>query len=176
MSTPAQAKGSPLAAARPVPAAVAAVIRGSDILLVRRGRPPNAGKWALPGGKIEFGETIEAAVLRELFEETMVHAEVRQVFNAIDVFDREDDGTLRQHFILIAALCRWISGEPQARDDAQDARWFPLAGLASSHLVLSVGVAQVVQQAAAIAETATRASGTRHMLSPEPLPDDPGGS
>ncbi|RTZ45723.1 NUDIX domain-containing protein [Candidimonas sp. SYP-B2681] len=138
-------------APRPVPAAVAAVIRGGDILLVRRAHQPNAGKWALPGGKIKFGESIETAVLRELFEETLVVAEVRQVFNAVDIFDKNEDGALRQHFILIAVLCRWVSGEPQARDDALEARWFPVAGLASSNLVLSVGVAQVVQQAVVLA-------------------------
>lgn len=153
MSIPALRSDPSLTAAHPIPAAVAAVIRNDEVLLVRRARPPNAGKWALPGGKIDFGESIESAVLRELFEETMVRAEVRQVFNAIDVFDRKDDGTLRQHFILIAVLCSWISGEPIARDDAQEARWVPLAGLASSDLVLSVGVAQVVQQAATIAAT-----------------------
>ncbi len=137
--------------ARPVPAVVAAVIRSGDVLLVRRAHEPNSGKWALPGGKIEFGESIETAVLRELFEETLIQAKVCQVFNAVDIFDKNENGALRHHFILIAVLCRWVSGEPQARDDALDARWFRAASLASSDLVLCAGVAQLVQQAAMLA-------------------------
>jgi ADP-ribose pyrophosphatase YjhB (NUDIX family) len=129
------------------------VIRDGEVLLVRRAHPPNAGKWALPGGKIEFGESIEAAAVRELLEETHVHGEARQVFTAFDVFDENDDGTLRQHFILIAVLCRWVSGEPQGDDDASDACWFPVAGIASSDLVVTAGLAQIVQQAAALAAT-----------------------
>ena len=138
---------------RPIAAAIAAVIRGGEVLLVCRGHPPNAGKWALPGGKIEFGESIEAAAVRELFEETRVRGEARQVFSAFDVFDKNDDGTLRQHFLLIAVLCRWISGEPQADDDASDACWVPVAGIASSDLVMTADLVRVVQQAAALAGT-----------------------
>lgn len=138
---------------RPVAAAIAAVIRDGEVLLVCRGRPPNVGKWALPGGKIEVGESIEAAAVRELFEETGVRGEACQVFTAFDIFDNNDDGTLRQHFILIAVLCRWVSGEPQGNDDASDACWFPVAEIASSDLVMTADLSRVVQQAAALAAT-----------------------
>ena len=136
---------------RPVAAAIAAVIRDGEVLLVCRGHPPNAGKWALPGGKIEVGESIEAAAVRELFEETGVRGEALQVFTAFDIFDKNDDGTLRQHFILIAVLCRWVSGELQADDDASDACWFPVSGIASSDLVMTTDLVRIVQQAAALA-------------------------
>jgi mutator protein MutT len=139
------------APSRPVAAAIAAVIRGDEILLVRRANPPNAGRWALPGGKIEFGESVEAAALRELFEETRVRGEAREVFTAVDVFDHDEDGELRQHFILIAVLCRWISGEPQGEDDALEACWFQVQELASADLPMVSGLTEIVQQAAALA-------------------------
>ena len=105
---------------RPIPATIAAVIRDGQVLLVRRANPPDQGRWAFPGGKIEMGERIEDADARELFEETGVTAEPLTVFDAVDVFDHDADG-LRRHYILVAVLPR-ISGEPVA-DDASQARW-----------------------------------------------------
>jgi 8-oxo-dGTP diphosphatase len=66
------------------------------------------------------GETIE--VVRELSEDAGVRAEVRRVFNAVDAFDDDASGRLRQHCVLIAVLCRWLLDEPIAGDDAFEAR------------------------------------------------------
>ena len=93
--------------ARPIPATIAAVVRDGHVLLVRRANPPDENCWAFPGGKIDAGEAIEAATVRELLEETGVVAEPLHVFDAVDVFDRDETGALRRHFILIAVLCRW---------------------------------------------------------------------
>lgn len=136
---------------RPIPATIAAVIRDGQVLLVRRANPPDQGRWAFPGGKIELGERIEDAAARELFEETGVTAEPLTVFDAVDVFDHDADGLLRRHYILVAVLCRWISGEPVAGDDASQARWVPLAELDAQALALSFGVADVARKAAALA-------------------------
>lgn len=133
---------------RPIAAAIAAVIRNDEVLLVRRANPPDVGRWGFPGGKIEAGETIPDAALRELLEETGVTAEALGVFTAVDAFGRGAGGGLRQHFILIAVLCRWISGEPIANDDALDARWVRLRDLDGSGLALSLDVADVALQAA----------------------------
>jgi len=77
-------------------------------------------------------------------------AEPLHVFDAVDVFDRDDAGVLRRHFILIAVLCRWQSGEPVAGDDARDARWIPLADLEGHELATSFGVARLARKAAAL--------------------------
>lgn len=138
-------------AQRPIPATIAAVIRDGQVLLVRRANPPDQGRWAFPGGKIELGERIEDAAARELFEETGVTAEPLTVFDAVNVFDHDADGLLRRHYILVAVLCRWISGEPVAGDDASQARWVPLAELDAQALALSFGVADVARKAAALA-------------------------
>src|SRR5690606_25152845 len=94
---------------RPVPATISVVLRGHQVLLVRRANPPDAGYWGFPGGKMNIGETVNTAAERELFEETAVRAQARRSFTAIDVFDRSDEGHLRQQFVLIAVLCRWIA-------------------------------------------------------------------
>lgn len=139
------------AATRPVAATIAAVFHEDRILLVRRANPPDAGRWGFPGGKIEAGEPIETAAVRELFEETGIRGRARRVFTAVDVFDRDDDGRLLRHFVLIAVLCDWIAGEPVAGDDALDARWFRLEELDDAGLALSLDVAEVARLAAAIA-------------------------
>lgn len=133
---------------RPIAAILAVVVRDGDVLLVRRANPPDAGLWGFPGGKIERGETLQDAALRELKEETGVSARVLRVFGALDALDRGDDEALRHHFILITALCQWTQGEPVAADDALDARWIALDRLAE--LPLSRDVAEVAAQAAAL--------------------------
>ena len=108
---------------RAVPAVIAVVHRGDAVLLVRRGRPPNAGAWGFPGGKIEFGETIRAAAERETFEETGVRVEGTRM---LDCLDAVSDGW---HYVLVAVLCAWRAGEPVAGDDAAEALWAPLEAL-----------------------------------------------
>jgi len=140
---------APETPARPIAAAIAVVVRDGKVLLVRRANPPDAGRWGFPGGKIEPGEPLPQAALRELMEETGVSAKVVRIFTAVDAFDRGPTGELRRHFVLIAALCQWLAGEPVAGDDAIEARWFALGDLANADLALSLDVAEVAQQAAA---------------------------
>nr|WP_199901997.1 NUDIX hydrolase [Herbaspirillum rubrisubalbicans] len=136
-------------ARRPVPATIAVVLKDNAVLLVRRANPPDAGYWGFPGGKIDFGESIEVAALRELHEETGVRAEVQSVFTAVDALDRAGDGAVREHYVLIAVGCRWIGGTPRAGDDALDAAWFDVDTLDPSELVVSFGVMDVLRQALA---------------------------
>lgn len=136
----------------PIPAVLAVVVREDEVLLVRRANPPDAGLWGFPGGKIEAGESLAEAALRELFEETGVRGAAEAPFTALDVFDRAEDGSLRRHFILIAVLCRWLSGTPVAADDAAEAAWFPLAALDPIALPMSAQVAAVARRAAALAD------------------------
>ncbi|MEC9345894.1 MAG: NUDIX hydrolase [Pseudomonadota bacterium] len=133
----------------PVPATIAVALRDGKVLLVRRANPPDAGLWGFPGGKMETGESIAEAAVRELAEETGVRAEAGPVLTAVDAFDRAPDGTLRRHFVLVAVLCAWRSGEPVAGDDALDAAWFDLDDLDRPDLVLSLDVARLARQAAA---------------------------
>ncbi|MBK1624417.1 NUDIX hydrolase [Afifella marina] len=134
--------------ALPIAATIAAVFHEGRILLVRRANPPDAGRWGFPGGKIKAGEPIEAAAVRELFEETGISGQARQVFTAVDAFDHDDNGRLRRHFVLIAVLCEHLAGEPVAGDDALEARWFRLDELDGAGLALSLDVARIARLAA----------------------------
>jgi len=94
--------------------------RGDDVLLIKRGREPLKGKWSIPGGKMDFGETVQEAALRELKEETGVEARITRL---IDVVDSIIDG---HHYVLIDFEAEWISGDPVAADDAAAAEFVPV--------------------------------------------------
>lgn len=140
---------SPLPAG-PTVATIATVFKDDHVLLVRRANPPDAGRWGFPGGKTGFGETVETAAIRELLEETGIHATAQRVFTAVDAFDYDAYGVLRHHYVLVAVLCSWKSGEPLAGDDALEARWFALDTLEDDNLALSLDVAKVARQGATI--------------------------
>ena len=136
---------------RPIPATIGVVFKNGCVLLVRRANPPDAGKWGFPGGKINWGETIETAAVREIFEETGVTAKATRVFTAVDCFDVREDNRLEQHFILLAVLCEWVSGAPAGNDDALEAGWFSEAEWAQASLALSLNVPEVIGMARRIA-------------------------
>jgi 8-oxo-dGTP diphosphatase len=107
--------------ARPVPATGVVCLRGEDVLLVRRAKPPMQHRWTLPGGRIEWGEAARAAALRELREETGVEAELIGLIDVVDALIGEGP---QSHYVLVDFAARWIAGEPRAGDDAADARFF----------------------------------------------------
>jgi len=93
---------------------------GSGVVLVKRRYEPLAGQWSLPGGAVEIGETLEAAVAREVAEETGLRVEVGPV---VEVFDRimlDDDRRVRYHFVLVDYLCRVAGGGLSAGSDAEE--------------------------------------------------------
>lgn len=109
---------------RPVPAVGTVCFRGEDVLLIRRGTKPMAGDWSIPGGRIEYGETTEAAALRELKEETGITARITGLADVVDaIFTSRTTGDITRHYILIDYAAIWLSGEPVAGDDADHAEW-----------------------------------------------------
>lgn len=120
--------------AAPVVAVGALVFRGDRVLLVLRGRAPNAGLWSLPGGSLEEGETVDAAVVREVQEETgVVVRPVRTAF-VTDYIERDAAGAVRWHYVLIDVLCEFARGEPNAASDAEDAGFLSLRELGAKRL------------------------------------------
>ena len=108
---------------RPILSVGGVVFRGDDVLLVQRGRPPFAGHWSIPGGKVEYGEAMRDAVLREITEETGVTA---RVLGLIDAFEAMPQADGEPHFALVDFACEYVSGEVRAGDDAADAEFVPL--------------------------------------------------
>ena len=113
---------------RPVPAVGAIVFRDGAVLLVKRGAEPSKGRWSLPGGALETGETVEAAAVRETLEETRVDVRPARVFDVRDFIQLE--GTkVRWHYVLFDVLCEFIGGNPFPGTDAENARFVPLREL-----------------------------------------------
>ncbi|MXQ14430.1 NUDIX hydrolase [Microvirga makkahensis] len=140
----------------PIPAVIAVVIHEGKALLVRRANPPDAGLWGFPGGKIDFGETIAEAAVRELLEETGIAGEAQEIITTLDVLVPSGDGGIRQHYILIAVRCRWLTGTPLAGDDALEACWFPTADLDPAVLPMSADVDVIARRAEAMNRRADR--------------------
>ena len=103
-------------------AADAVWIRSGRVLLVRRGRPPFAGRWALPGGFVNPEERVEEAVVRELREETGLSATPVGIVGVYSGPDRDP----RKPVTTVVFAVRGPGGAPQGGDDAADARWVPL--------------------------------------------------
>lgn len=132
---------------RPVPAVGAIVFRDGALLLVKRGAEPNAGRWSLPGGVLEKGETVESAVVRETLEETGVRVRLLRIFDVAD-FIRTEGERIRWHYVLIDVLCEYVDGEPVPGTDAANARFVPLTELAEHDV--TEGAADLVRRASAL--------------------------
>ena len=106
----------------PVPAVGVVCLKGDEVLLIRRGTPPRQGEWSLPGGRIEAGESVTVAALRELREETGVEADLIGLIDVVDgIFP-----SAGKHYVLIDYAAVWRSGEVRAGDDAAEAEFVPL--------------------------------------------------
>lgn len=136
---------------RPVVGVGAVIVQDGRVVLIRRRFEPLAGQWSLPGGTLELGETLEAAVAREMLEETGLVVEVGPV---VEVFDRillDPDARVRYHFVLIDYLCRPVGGALVAASDVADAVWADPGDLARYRLTV---------KATTVIERAMRMPGT----------------
>jgi 8-oxo-dGTP diphosphatase len=121
----------------------AVIIDDGRVLLVKRGHPPLAGEWSIPGGVLELGETLREAAVREAREETCLTVEPAELLGVYDRVLRDDTGGILYHFVLIDFLCRPLSGKAQAADDADEVRWFTLNEI--EKLALARDTAEVVR-------------------------------
>jgi 8-oxo-dGTP diphosphatase len=112
----------------------AVALRGDEILLVRRGRGTAVGEWSLPGGRVEFGEPLKAAVAREVLEETGLEIAVGRFLGWAE---RMGEDPVPYHYVILDFAAEAV--DPQAPlaagDDAAEAAWVPLAQLPSVGLV-----------------------------------------
>jgi len=107
----------------------AVVIEGDKVLLVRRNQNPAKGLWAIPGGSVKLGETLQEAAEREIKEETGITIRAKTPCYTFDVIERDEQLGIRFHYVIVDLTADYVSGEPVAGDDASEARWVPLNGL-----------------------------------------------
>jgi len=141
------------------------VIRDSRVLLVRRAHEPLAGRWSIPGGRVEWGETLQQAVVREMREETGLDVSVGPL---LEVVERIGEGGASQHkegaappgsspsfhYIILDYLCEAAAGAPQAGDDAAELAWAAESELDGYHL--TEAAMRVIRRAFTLARDAQR--------------------
>jgi 8-oxo-dGTP diphosphatase len=101
----------------------AIILRNHKILLVKRNKDPNKGQWAIPGGSVKLGETLQKAVEREVREETGLIVKARDPVYTFDLIERENR-KIRFHYVIVDLMADLMGGKLHPSDDASDARWF----------------------------------------------------
>lgn len=145
---------------RPTLGVLAVVLREGAALLVQRANPPDQHLWGFPGGKVEPGETVAEAAVRELAEETGLFASAGPQLGTKEIIHRDESGALTWHFFLVAMLCETVTGVVIAADDAAQARWVTDADIQAGTLPMSDGVAHLLAAARA-SEAGLRRVGRR---------------
>lgn len=108
---------------RPIVGVGAVIVDQGRVLLSRRGSAPLKGQWSLPGGVVELGETLRAAVERESLEETGLIVEAREVLEVFDRIIPGSDGRTQFHYVLVDFLCSVKGGELRAGGDVTEVAW-----------------------------------------------------
>jgi 8-oxo-dGTP diphosphatase len=128
----------------------AVVLDSGRVLLVRRGKAPSYGKWSLPGGMVELGETTREAVQREIEEECGLKIRVGEVAGVLDRVVRDGEGRIRYHWVLVDYVAFPESGTLCAASDADEACWVEVDEV--ERLDTTDGLLDMIRRAQALAE------------------------
>jgi mutator protein MutT len=110
---------------RPVVGVGAIILDGDKILLEKRKNVPSKGKWSVPGGLVELGESMEQAVIREVKEETGLEVYEPRLVDVVNYISLGERGAVIYHFVIVDYLVTVKSGKPKAASDAEDLKWVP---------------------------------------------------
>jgi 8-oxo-dGTP diphosphatase len=139
---------------RPFIGVGAVIVHDGKVVLIRRRFEPLAGRWSLPGGVVELGDTLEGSVIKEMEEETGLQVEVGPVIEVFDRITPDADGRIQYHFVLVDYLCWPIAGELRAGSDVDDAALVAPGDLAS--FALTPKAMSVIERALQLAREAGR--------------------
>ncbi len=127
----------------------AVVLHRGRVLLVRRGGQPSSGRWSLPGGLVELGETTAEAVRREIREECGIEITVAGLAGVVDRVIRDAEGRVRYHYVLVDYLAFTASEAVVAGTDAAECRWVELERV--GELDVTDGLTDMIRRAVALA-------------------------
>ena len=119
---------------RPIVGVGAVVFRGTEVLMIRRGKPPRMGDWSLPGGMQELGETVFEAAAREVMEETAVVIQNIALIDVVDSITPDDQGRVQYHYTLVDVVAEWQVGEALGGTDAMHAEFMSFDQVAALDL------------------------------------------
>jgi 8-oxo-dGTP diphosphatase len=131
---------------QPIVGVGAILFQEESVLLIKRGREPARGQWSIPGGVVDLGETLQAAVAREALEETHLEVEPLALVKVLDRIFRDKEGRVAYHYVLVDFLCRYKGGEVRPGSDALEARFVPVAELVLLNVIPATR--EVIYQAA----------------------------
>ena len=138
---------SPDPSTRPQLAVSAVIFRDGKVLLVRRARSPGKGFYSLPGGRVEFGETLHTALAREVDEETGLQIDIVGLAGWREVLPAAPGSG---HYVIMSFAARWAAREVMLNDEHDDFKW--LAPTAFGDLKLTGGLPEVVEAARRLVE------------------------
>ena len=104
----------------------AIVIEDGKVLMIKRAAPPNKNLWAIPGGRLELGETLQEGAEREIFEETNIRIRAGKPIYTFDLLERDKKGNVYFHFVVVDLEAEYLEGDINAASDALDVRWVTL--------------------------------------------------
>jgi len=122
---------------QPVAGVGAIIIREGKIALIKRGNEPARGKWSIPGGLVELGESPEQAVIRETKEEVGLEVDNPKLVDVVSNVDLDDKGKVKYHYVIIDYLVNVKSGRAEAATDAAELRWVPFDEVENYELTAS---------------------------------------
>ncbi|THD64568.1 MAG: NUDIX domain-containing protein [Bradyrhizobium sp.] len=137
---------SPVQPSHPQLAVSAVIFRNGKVLLVRRAKSPARGFYSLPGGRVEFGESLHAALHREVDEETALKIEIIGLAGWREVLPGTSGGG---HYLIMSFAARWIAREPVLNDEHDDFKWLAPDGL--DDLKVTGGLQEVIRSARGLA-------------------------
>lgn len=130
---------------RPMVGVGALIFRNEKVLMVQRGREPALGKWSLPGGLVEVGESLQEAVCREVLEEVGLEVRVLDLVAALDRVILDEEGRIMYHYVLLDFLCASLNDDlPSPASDVEDCRYLSIDQL--SGYSLTRGTEKVIRQ------------------------------
>lgn len=108
---------------QPIIGVGAVIICNGKILLEKRKGEPGRGKWTIPGGLVELGESAEQTVMREVAEETNLEVEQPRLIDVVNNVTLDEDGRIKYHFVIVDYFVKFKGGKLKAADDAAELRW-----------------------------------------------------
>ena len=112
---------------QPIVGVGAVIICNGKILLEKRKNEPGKGKWSVPGGLVELGESVEQTVMREVEEETGLEVEKPEHIDVVDNVVRDDNDEIKYHFVIIDYFVKLKGGTVKAASDAEELKWVALS-------------------------------------------------